>query len=40
MASRDVIIQVCCREFLMKKGLIDREKGTLNIVPSNVNLLL
>ena len=36
----------CCREFLMKKRLIDREKGMLNIVPIrpspilNVNLLL
>ena len=27
VASRDVVY--CCREFLMKKGLIDREKGGL-----------
>ena len=39
VASRDVIYR--CREFLMKKRLMDREKGTLNVhLPFNVNLFL
>ena len=40
VASRNV--SYCCREFLMKKRLIDREKGTLNILPTihDVNLFL